>query len=375
MKQQLLNISGLRQRLQRNYLGIEITDFCIKLVEIEPQLVGLPIVKNCIIEPLADGTISNGIIADSGSIVRSLKHLLSNHKLKSRLVHFVIPTQLVLIRFLKLPDIAEQDLRKMIQFEIEHNLQLPFENPRHDFVKLNGDLKKSKRSDILQKEVSLNKLFKQKKSTGRSPVSVLPSEGSENSHQAAMCDVMLAAAPSERIIEFVEVLEAAGLQLLSFEIKPLSLYRLMTVAYPASKEQSILIADIGKNYMELVILHRGVLKISRNIPLRFPTNQGLFYKDEDNSIDDLCAELADEMDRLIKFYLYTLDHRDHQVTNVYLCGDINGLYDISEYLNNQMPQEVSIMMNPDFESQYLDFDSEYPTFAVPLGLALRGKEA
>lgn len=376
MIQQLFEKTGLRQRLQRSYLGIEITDYCIKLVEIEPQQAGLPAIKRCILEPLANDAVANGIIADSASVVRSLKQLLSDHKVKSRNVHFALPTHLVLIRFLKFPDISQQDLRKMIQFEIEHNLQLPFEHPCHDFVKLNGKYQQAKPSDMLRKEISVKDLFSRKK--GQRPM-VLPSGSldSSESDEQNMCDVLLAAAPSERVQEYAEVLEAAGLQLLSFEVKPLALYRLMTQVYLANKDQTILVADIGRNNVDLLIIHQGELKISRNISLRFLTtaSKGLFSKERE-MLNEICLELADEIDRLIKFYMYTLDHRDHEMSSVYLCGDIDQLEEIKDYLNEQMQQEVFLLPNPAIiETMYPDLDSDFPAFAAPLGMAIRGKEA
>lgn len=375
MIQQLFDKAGLRQRLQRSYLGIEITDYCIKLVEIEPQQKGLPVIKRCIMEPIDNDAVVNGIIADSVSLIRSIKQLLADHKVKSRNVHFALPTHLVLIRFLKFPDIAQQDLRKMIQFEIEHNLQLPFEQPCHDFVKLNGTYQQAKPSDLLRKEISVKDLFSRKK--GQRPIPLPSSSELSTDEEQNMCDVLLAAAPSERVQEYVEVLEAAGLQLISFEVKPLSLFRLMTQVYMANKDQTILVADIGRNNVDLLIIHQGELKISRSISLRFLTtaNKGLFSKERE-MLDEICIELADEIDRLIKFYMYTLDHREHELSSIYLCGDIDQLEEIKDYLNDQMQQDVFLLPNPAvIETMYPDLDSDFPAFAAPLGMAIRGKEA
>ena len=55
----------------------------------------------------------------------------------SKEVHLAIPTQNILIRKItSLPDIGENELAKLLQFEVGERIHLPFENPIYDFVKI-----------------------------------------------------------------------------------------------------------------------------------------------------------------------------------------------------------------------------------------------
>ncbi len=394
---------------ERCALGIEITDHSIKIVELSFRRKKLPWLRKYQIEKLAGETVVEGRIMDPFRVIQTLKSMVASMKVRSRDVHIVLPSQLIMVRFLKLPDIPMKDLRKVVEFEMKHNIHLPFESPIYDFIKLNGVQEKAAKKKLSPKEkkkqqeielswkeaaptlenienVKSNQLFAESKKE----VSITGDD--EPSFQ---CDVMLIAAPKELIDEYVEAVQTAGLIPRSIEITALSLYRIIEFTEIVNPLNTFLLVDINESDSDISIFNEGQLKITRNLPLNFsqqkepddvldepepledlqePQPNFLFSNiiDKDTEFNGSCSDLVHELERLMNFYRYTLNHRDHEFKQIVLTGDTLRLAEVSQFLKERLTVEIICMFSQKIQIHHNESEQLFPVFSVPIGLALRG---
>lgn len=126
-------------------LGIEISDSTIKMSKLLLRNKTEPLIQMNLTEELPPQVIEEGRIKEPLRLIQTLQTMMERLDSKPRHIHLVFPSQLVMVRFLKLPDIPEKDLAKLVDFEIKHNIHLPFENPLYDFVKMNGTAHKKRK--------------------------------------------------------------------------------------------------------------------------------------------------------------------------------------------------------------------------------------
>jgi type IV pilus assembly protein PilM len=394
MKEGILELLKFITKLRpsQDTLGIEITDFCIKLVQLMSIRKQEMIVQKYVIERLPEQVVVDGRIKDPAHVTLILQNMLAKLEIKTKKVHLVLPSELIMVRFLKLPDIAHKDLTKLVDFEMKHNIHLPFDSPVYDFTKLNGnedDFTKPVKTKDNQKTNIIKQVETAREETAvaLSELDQLFADPKEVSQDIAMlqCDVMLVAAPKELITEYEEVLTAASLQPLSMEFKALSLFRVMEHSNMADTRSTVLIIDINDHLSDLSIFYNRQLKITRSIPLDFTLGteismaeeeQGLLhsYVDQDSDFINVCNDLGFEMERLINFYRYTLNNREHEITQILVAGDILRLQELSIILAERLHLDIVLMKSDRIESTIPNFDKIFPSIAVPVGLALRGNK-
>lgn len=383
-----------------NTLGIEITDSSIKMAEIAVPKHGLPSLKSLQCEPLPAQAVDDGRIQNPLIVTRAVQTLLARINTKTRLVNMVLPSQSIMVRFMKFPDIPLHDLTKLIDFEIKHNIHLPFDEPVYDFVKLNGTeqkktsavtkLRKHKTSKPVESEDdsllgqaaasrekgfdlgSIDHLFGEK-----------TTEAEEQPEEKIQCDVMLVAAPRDLVNEYMQAVQAAGLKVQSIEIKALSLYRVIEQTRFTEPNGTFLTVDINEKATDLSIFHDGILKITRSVPMIFRAansvppmlpSTGLFaeFADPDSEFRNTCAELAHELERLMNFYRYTLNNRNQEFEKLLLSGDVPRMHEIAGALREKLSLDVQLFYSDQILAPYTLFEEEFSSYAVPIGLALRG---
>jgi type IV pilus assembly protein PilM len=379
-------------------LGIEITDRCIKLVEIVKRRQDSYEVQKFLIEKLPDHVVDDGRIKDSSRVILTLQTMLAQINCKVKKVHLILPSQSIMVRFLKLPNIPMKDLKKLIDFEMKHNIHLPFDSPFYDFVKLNEDEqetsvkpKKIKQKIKVKKEKSTNQaqLTRDEAAAATSELDLLFADQVDDNPEEQMlsqCDVMLVAAPQELIKEYQGILTSASLKPISMEFKALSLFRVMEFSDMVNPDSTILLIDINEHLSDVSIFHNQQLKITRNIPINFASNPKTaalvedsfnFSQFEEKGTESefitACHDLGYEIERLMNFYRYTLNNRDHEFSHILVSGDISRLNELVDRLAERVPCKISILRTNHFKSSHPDFTALFPSLAVPIGLALRGR--
>lgn len=323
-------------------LGIEITDTHVKLCQL--QLGGrehLRVIKYAATE-LAEGTMNDGRIQDEKLLLQAFRTALIGFSWSTKYVHFAIPSQSVMVRFLKLPHVKDKMLRKIVDIEIKNNIHLPFDDPHYDFIKL------------------------------------------DTATPDGLCHVMLTAASMELLQQYMRIFRELGLQLKSMEIKAFSLNRILQKYMNSPSQELCLIADINGTSSDLTIVNKGIIEITRNVPTAFipqmtqnrDTIDQMFldFLPQKDNYDASFSDLAGEMERLINFYRYTLNHRDAEFTHLLVSGDIPMLDDLVHYLSGRMSMRVTVLHGETFEAESFSGNWSLPYYAVPLGLCLRGKQ-
>jgi Tfp pilus assembly PilM family ATPase len=358
-------------------LGLEITDSYIKLAEIRTANGKKPVLTEGALEPLPEGTVVDGKILKPEVLQRILEQTLHLYKFRARKVHLIIPSSSIMVRFLKLPNVPDKQLRKIIQFEIQNTIHLPFQNPYFDFINLTTDI--SVPVAVNQdKEVSYPDPVHPQQSwmeMGASQESLLRDEpmleDEEEELELDEADVMLIAAPAELVDEYLDVIRQSGLRPKSIEIKALSSYRLLEAAEPELLEQTILALDLNADAADMSIFHEGQLKITRSVPVRF--------QEENDSLNGMQqqephVELAHELERLMNFYRYTLNNRTQEFAAVVLTGEIRQLDQVSGFLTERLGMQVITPDSGWLESEKPQLRSWVTSLAVPIGLGLRGNQ-
>lgn len=372
-------------KLSVGTLGVEITDRYIKLAEIIPNRNNTFTLQKFLVELLPDDAVNDGRIKDPLRIIHILQNMITKMNIKSKNVHIVLPSHSIMVRFLKLPDIPRKDLRKLVDFEVKHNIHLPFEAPIYDFIKLNENPVEKKGIKKKKKAKNNQLAASQTEAAATSDIDRLFAEESidqEKDQLKLQCDVMLVAAPQELISEYEEIFSATSLKLLSMEFKALSLFRLIDTTGLTDSKSTLMTIDINDHITDASIFYEKQLKITRTYPMNFAVKSPdskdssamflQFDKDDDSDFLNMCNDLGYELERLMNFYRYTLNNRDQEFSDILVTGDIQRISEIVEILNERLTVNVSLMFSQQIQSVHPQFSEFFSSIAVPMGLALRG---
>jgi Tfp pilus assembly PilM family ATPase len=363
-------------------IGIEITDCSIKIVEITVTTKKRPYLNKFMMERLPRQTIDDGKMKDAALVAETIRDMLGKMNIRRRNVHFIVPSQLVMVRFLKLPDIPDKDLRKVVEFEMKHSIHLPFEQPYYDFCKLTdsdhpGTNKKArspkKQSKAEREKDSIyNEAAAGRQGSGSDGIGLFEEFVSQQTEDMLQCDVMLVAAPKETVDEYISVMESAGLRPSGIEIKALSLFRIIEFFPIIDERETFLLVDINDAATDLSIFHDKQLKITRSVPLDFSAADPSDDMDNDDTFNQSCQHLTHELERLMNFYRYTLNNRNQEFKRVVISGDVSRLDAIIDSLRNRLPLRITPLHADMMGVHHSGSQDCFTNFAVPIGLALRG---
>lgn len=368
------------QLLRRDPLGIEITDTHIKLCELSSKSKNNASVKYYASIELSPGTMNDGRIQDEGKLLQAFRKVMDVHPWSTKRVHFAIPSQTVMVRFLKMPNVSDKAVKKLIDFEIKNNIHLPFDDPFYDFVKLQPQVhpipKKQSEAAVFQGQWEAAAA---KEST---VVHAFPNDNTDEI-PANTCDVMLIAASMELLEQYTAIFKELGLDIASIEIKSFSLNRLQQNCLQLPPDDLVLLADVNSTNCDLTMIRNGVIQITRNVSVSFleqPSQHSdaldrMFagFTPQKNRYDGSFNDLAGELERLINFYRYTLNHREAEFRHLIVTGDIPMLDDLIRYLSDRMNLHTTKLEWDDLQISESMNDWHLSKYAVPLGLCLRGR--
>lgn len=356
-------------RAHRN-LGVEFTDHHVKLCEIHTTQKSNR-VFNHVQVPLPDNVINDGRIQDLEQLRLTLQKAIDAKKWGTRRVHFAIPSQTVMVRILKMPDVPYKELRKIVDFEVKHNIHFPFDDPYYDFVKLSDqpNVDAPSKADVIGAEAAKE----------AAAASELPGESQEGQPTTEKtCDIMLVAAPLDMLQQYIELFADVELKLQSMEIKAFSLLRLLERMANLADRDTVLLVDVNESNCDLTIVHNGMIQITRNIPASFTQKESakendldqLFaeFVNKDADFENACSELISEIERLMNFYRYTLNNRDQEFKAIWISGDIPLFDKLMAVMSERLVQPI-FPMNWNVSTRE---SINTAAMAVPIGLGLRG---
>lgn len=378
----------------RASLGLEITDSCIKLAELHFAS-GKPLLVKYAMERLPPDTVVDGQIKNPLTLHRLLEQTVKLNDFGTKHVHLVIPSSFIMVRYLKFPNLPDKQLRKIIEFELQHSIHLPFDRPYFDFINMSAGEK-----------IAANKTIEQSSASGVPPEadqawnemaaaedashtysasSFMPEATGEEQQEEPQADVILIAAPGDIVDDLTTLVRQCGLKPISAEIKALSFLRLIEASEPQLTERTILTVDLNEAAADISIFHEGQLKITRGVPVNFsPSSDSPEQQDalqyaplleSDAGFQNACTDLAHELERLMNFYRYTLNNRTHEFHHTVLTGDVERIEEVADYLADRLAHTVMRPRLDWLDSPLPDKTRLFSQLAIPIGLGLRGNKA
>jgi type IV pilus assembly protein PilM len=312
--------------------------------------------------PLPADAIVDGSIMDHGAVVEGIKAALRELKIREKEVAISLSGHSVIIKKVQLPTTTAEELEESIQWEVEQYIPFDIKDVKIDFQVI-GPLKDD------------------------------PSK----------MDVLLVAAKTDLIGDYLSVVRDAGLVPRVVDIDSLAAGNAFELTHPVTEEQVPMIVNVGASFMNIIILHDGVPLFTRDVPMgggmytteiqkqvavSFETAEE--YKtgrkdpgERSGKVTEIMKVvsnlLSTEAQRSNNFFSAT--YPDRLVTKVYLTGGASRSAFLKEMLSEKIGVDVEIF-DPfgglTVEEKAVDpsVAAQFNTSAtVSIGLAMRNLEA
>ena len=356
---------------KNRFLGIDIGVSSIKVVEIKISN-NKPALSNYawMNIPCNESEVQEDYF--SKSLVQYFKKLLKEGVFKSSNAYAAIPAFGGLITLIEFPEMDNNDLEQAIKFEAHKYIPTSLDDVVVSW-------------DILNKRSATESLVKKKDEPDKKEHR-LPEAGSK-------LQVLLVAAPKNRVANYEKLVKSSGLDLKYIEIESFSLQRSLVGNDPGN----FVIIDIGARVCNIVLAEKGVIKINRNIDAGGRDITKIIARSM--NVDEIRADklkssgrellgkesgmqfpvleiIVGEVKRVLKSY-YS-NEGEKKVDGVILSGGTAGLAGIEKYFSEALNIKT-IIGNPfgridydkKLESKLMEIGSR---FSVSVGLALRGAE-
>ncbi|MEW9670848.1 type IV pilus biogenesis protein PilM [Ammoniphilus sp. 3BR4] len=330
-------------RRTANLIGMEIKDSIIKLVELQKNNNEM-LLLSYYIDQVPEGLITEGKIQNHEDFSDFLYSVLNKAGIQGKNIHLTISSHNILLRSIRIPNLPKRELKKAVEMEIQNSIQLPFDEYVSDFAVITEQVKGKETKEL---------------------------------------DLMLVIAPKSYVLSYVEAFQESDLLPQSVDLAPLAVQRVI------QKERNIgetyMIVNIGEKSTEVSLFHKQVLRLVRtfNLDLRSYLANMPFYDAQsvledragENILQSFAADMGNEIERVMNFYLYTLNNRDQSLAEIILVGDIQNLEQVSRYLSTRLNVEShvakagGVILSPELvESSFREVEA---SLVVPLGMALK----
>jgi type IV pilus assembly protein PilM len=238
---------------------------------------------------LPDGIIREGKIIDRATLLMILEECLGNWKIQKRLVKFLIPDPLVIIRKIKIPkDVKEDEIKGYLYLELGTSIHLPFEEPVFDTF-------------ILSKDIDST-------------------------------EILLFAAPEKQVMEYSNLLTELRLKPIAAEISPLAIYRLYHHLDMATSDESLMVVQFDIDRVNISMFENQAPIFMHYLPLEFNTitwdiqrvsneEHELKFIGDPGELANTFEEYFREIRKLMDFYRYSIHQGSKSITKILLNGD------------------------------------------------------
>ncbi|WP_159434177.1 type IV pilus biogenesis protein PilM [Domibacillus mangrovi] len=304
-------------------INLVFTDYAIRYVEIK-QTSPL-IIERCGERFIPDGLIRRGEIVDFDALLTVLENCVDDWKIKHRMARFIVPDHFVAMREEKVDaDLQDDEIKNYIFMQIGSTIHLPFEEPVFD-------------------------------------VAVIGEQDGKK-------DVLLIAAPEEKVRDYMNVMEEAKLKPVAADIGPLSLYRLYHQEDITNAKAHELMIHLTENVMMLSIFHEQQPKFMK--PVFIEKNEDIVEvlgreKDEAGELTDVLNEL----EKVINFYENSLHKGRVRIDKVFFNGD----HPQSDFVHHHLETRLALRVydNDAVEAVTKDGRALSPSFYEAAGLGLK----
>ena len=343
--------------LAMSSVGLDISDQSIKYAGLTQRGGGLRLGKHGSIR-LDPGVISLGKIIDHSKLVSVLADLSKKEKID--FVRVSLSEQQVYLFTLVLPRLEMKDVRGSVELQLEDHIPISAEEAVFDFEVLS--------------------------SVGGSLV------------------VQVVAAPKDIIRDYVNVIQGAGMTLLSIEVEGQAIVR---TVIPKGSPDTVMVVDFGELRTGISVVSAGKVHFTStvdiggiNITKLIEKNFGIGFEEAEElkqkhglrrntTHSELFPVLLNGIsvlrDEINRHFIYWHTHKDDksaerpQIQKIILCGGDSNLQGFADYLSMSMRTRVEmadVWVNINSFSSYIpeiNFNNSLG-FATALGLALRDSD-
>ncbi|MDO7906597.1 pilus assembly protein PilM [Paenibacillus sp. JX-17] len=295
--------------IQHSRIGLTIEQTGIRYVKLKNNRAGE--VEFCSHLPLKSGMIQENGIADPEALSEALQEWVEREGIRKGNISLSIPPSQMIIRRLTIPAVNRKQVRQLAKLEIENALHLPFEEPVYDYVEIGSD--------------------------------------GENT------ELLVYAAPRAIIVEYILLLDAAGLKVKHVEVSAAALARSVQMLNASDLQETMLIHLDGA-MLDIYMFRDGQPVFMRTINM----------SDFDSSVDYAAAaaewgmntsaaapekeeklrheqlfEMMAEIQRMMNFYQYSLHDGSTRIRELLLTGSPAARRQLQEELRTAMA-EVTI---------------------------------
>lgn len=362
---------------RRNFIGLDIGNHMIKAIQMRRKGDSLRVVSLAIaevpteVQEEADPYIKNDLLA------HTIKELLYENSIKSKHVVTAIAGDAVIVRYVKLPFMTEDELKNVISYEAEQYIPLAIDQVVLDFEVL-GELEEDGQRKI---------------------------------------EVLLVAAKEEIIELHINLIKQAGLTPAVIDVDSFALQNAYEFNHGIQEGETIALINIGAKLTTINIIENGITHLTRDVAvagnnftreiqrefdLGFAEAEKLkrqegevliesedimqmeMPKKEDNkariaeAMTPVLNKLVAEIQRSFDYYESSI--RKSAVTRVVLSGGNGQLKNLDKYLGEKLditvelsnPFKNLIVSEKEFDIDYIDSNAQL--FNIAVGLALRQME-
>lgn len=270
--------------------------------------------------PIPPGIIVEDQIVNGESLSLQVKQWVKAENLRGATATIAIPTSQIIIRKMRIPSIKPQELRQLVELEVETALRLPFEDPVYDYIKV--------------------------------------------SHDDESTLVLVFAAPKKLIMSYVKVFEDAGVHVKAAEISATALARAISSQQEELFEETMLIS-LDHGSLEVYMLQNGNPIFMRTITL---AEQDVAVQDE--LTPDQTGEIIAEISRMLSFYQYSIQEGKSRIAHIIVTGANSSRTQLHADLQQALPElKVETV---DFDQHATGNTKEFSAnaFRVTIGVSL-----
>lgn len=354
------------------FLGIDIGVSSIKIVEIKISD-NKPVLSNYAWVNTGDDKTETQEDYFKDALVKNLKKLLADGGFKGRDVYAAIPSVGGLVTLIEFPEMNRDDLDQAIRFEAHKYIPTSLEDVVISW-------------DVLSRKILHTSLVRK-----NDVVKTIADEAMKP--KEAKLQVLLVAAPKNKVANYERLIKDVGLNLNSIEIESFSIVRSLVGNDPGN----FVVVDIGARICNIILVEKGTIKVNRNIDaggrditksiarsmnINEERAEKLKFSERDIAGKDMVMHLPAleiilaEIKRVLNAYYK--NEGEQKVDGVILSGGSSGLPGIDAYFSEAL--KIKTIIGDPFSR--IEYDKKLEPklkdvkarFTVSIGLALRGLE-
>lgn len=344
--------------------GLDISDFSIKIAQLEKKNKRLKL-KSFNRTNLPRNTVEGGEIKKEKQLIKSIRNSIDNVRgepIKTPYAVCSLPEQCSFVKIIQLPKMKRDEIKEAVKWEAEANIPLSLEEVYLDWVIIPGE----KDSEHL--------------------------------------NILINAAPKELVDKYLQVLRAADIEPVVFEIESVATARSLIKKDDSFKP--LLIIDLGSNRTSFIIFAENNLRFTSSISisnqqmisdvakklrvnkeeaqlLKFKTGLDKSKKQGEvfNALLPSLVKLVNQIKDYIVFYKDQSQEAkvpQENISKIVLCGGGANLEGLPQYLSGRL--KIPVVLGNPWVNIFKTLPKELPgvsrkeslAYATALGLALRG---